>query len=129
LRAVADRLNKEWGATPVRVHAIAEYYGVTEAQYPHTLKGRGFSDAEIGTHAGLADTSLAMAIDPHLVRTDRLRAGTSLGSADGVSGDPRRSSAELGKAGVEAIVAQTVDAIKKASRSRRATHAQRLLKT
>ena len=32
LKAVADRLDREWAATPVRVHAIDEYYRVTETR-------------------------------------------------------------------------------------------------
>lgn len=113
-KAVADRLNREWAATPVRVHAVEEYYRVTQTEYVQALKHRGYRDEEIGTHAGLADTSLMLAVDSRLVRTDRLRSGAKLGSADGVYGDPRRSSAELGQLGVDAIVARTVDAIRKA---------------
>ena len=113
-KAVADRLNREWAATPVRVQAVAEYYRVTQTEYVQALKRRGYRDEEIGMHAGLADTSLMLAVDPRQVRMDRLRSGTKLGSADGVHGDPRRSSAELGQLGVDIIVARTVDAIRKA---------------
>src|SRR6266852_4226189 len=113
-KAVAERLNREWAATPVRVHAIEEYYQITQREYVQALKSRGYRDEEIGTHAGLADTSLMLALDPRLVRMERLGSGTKLGSADGVQGDPRRSSASLGRLGVDAIVSQTADAIKKA---------------
>ena len=118
LRAVADRLNKEWAASPARAHAIDEYYRAAETTYPQALRGRGYRDDEIGTHAGLADTSLALAIDPGLVRTERLQGGAKLGRADGVYGDPRRASAELGQLGVDAIVATTVDAIRRATTRR-----------
>ena len=114
LKAVADRLNREWAATPVRVHAVDDYYRAGEVAYPQALKSRGYRDEEIGTHAGLADTSLALAVEPRLVRADRLQAGEPLGRAEGVYGDPRRSSAELGQLGVEAIVDATVTAIKRA---------------
>ena len=57
-RAVADRLNREWARSAVRVHAVEEYYRVVQADYVQALKRRGYSDEEIGTHAGLADTSL-----------------------------------------------------------------------
>lgn len=114
LKTAADRLNREWIATPVRVHAVKEYYRVSQTEYVQALKSRGYRDEEIGTHAGLADTSLMLALDPRLVRTDRLRADAKLGSADGVYGDPRRASAELGQLGVDAIVTQTVEAIRKA---------------
>ena len=53
-------------------------------------------------------------LDPSLVRSGRLQAGAKLTAADGVYGDPRRASAELGKIGVDMIVARTVDAIRKA---------------
>src|SRR5262249_52362448 len=78
-------------------------------------KERGYSEAEIGTHAGLADTSLALAVDPSLVRGERLRSGAKLAPSDGVHGDPARASAELGNIGVDAIVARTVDAIRRAT--------------
>jgi len=115
LKAVADRLNREWVASGVRVHAVPEYYRATESGYPQLLKQGGYRDDEIGTHAGLADTSLALALDAGLVRAERLRAEPRPGRADGVYGDPRRASAELGQLGVNLIVTQTVDAIRKAS--------------
>ena len=115
-KVVADRLNRQWASTPARAHAVPEYYRVTETRYPQVLKNRGYSEQEIGTHAGLADTSLSLAIDPSLVRTDRLQ--SVAGAAAGVYGDPRRSSAELGQLGVDAVVAQTVDAIKLATARR-----------
>jgi creatinine amidohydrolase len=108
-KTVADRLDREWAASPVRAHAIEEYYRVSESGFGQLLKSKGYSEEEIGVHAGLADTSLALAVDPRLVRTDRLQPG------EGVRGDPRRSSAELGQLGVELIVTRTVDAIRKAT--------------
>ena len=114
LRAVADRLNKEWAATPVRAHAVEEYYRITVDAYGRALKARGIRDDEIGTHAGVADTSLTLALAPGMVRTERLHSGTKLSSADGVYGDPTRSTAELGQLGVDAIVTGTVEAIRKA---------------
>jgi creatinine amidohydrolase/Fe(II)-dependent formamide hydrolase-like protein len=114
MKVVADRLNREWSAMPaVRVHAILEYYRASETTYVQALKRHGFGAAEIGTHAGLADTSLMLATDPRLVRADRLRSDTGLVAANGVYGDPRRSSAELGKLGVDAVVSETVAAIRK----------------
>jgi creatinine amidohydrolase len=111
LRKVAATLNAEWAATPVRAHAIVEYYTASDSGFADMLRQKGFSDAQIGTHAGLADTSLALAVDPSLVRVDQLGAATH-GKADGVYGDPRRASAELGKPALDMIVARTVEAIK-----------------
>ncbi len=113
VRVVAERLNREWAGTPVRAHDVAEYYLVTQTEYEHALRQRGYSSAEIGTHAGLADTSLMLAVDPSLVRLHQLQSGPNPGHAQGVYGDPRRASADLGQLGVDAIVARTVDAIRK----------------
>ena len=110
---VADKLNREWAAAPVRVHALTEYYRVVDADYPAALKRHGFRDAEIGTHAGLADTSLSLAVDPHIVRVERMRADT-LGPDQGVHGVPGRSTAEAGQLGVDLIVSHTVAAIRQA---------------
>jgi creatinine amidohydrolase/Fe(II)-dependent formamide hydrolase-like protein len=113
-QAVAARLGREWKNTPARVHALTEYYRAAEIEYASALKARGHADAEIGTHAGLADTSLALAVDPALVRTGELAAGRNLDAAHGVYGDPRGASAELGRIGVDLIVQRSVDAIRRA---------------
>jgi len=113
--AVAKKLNREWSATHVRVHALTDYYRVTETEYRQALKSRGFSDSEIGTHAGVADTSLALAIDPRIVREAHLAGGTSLDAAHGVYGDPRRASVAAGAVGVDLIVRESVAAIRRAT--------------
>jgi creatinine amidohydrolase/Fe(II)-dependent formamide hydrolase-like protein len=111
--AVAQRLDREWSRSGIRVRALTEYYRVTETQYRQALKSRGFTDAEIGTHAGVADTSLALAVDPRLVRAAELASASSLDAAHGVYGDPRRASAEAGAVGVDLIVRESVAAIRR----------------
>ncbi len=60
---VKDKLNREWAKDPAcRVHAPLEYYRITQTAYVAALKAHGVSDAEMGSHAGLADTALALAI-------------------------------------------------------------------
>jgi hypothetical protein len=108
--AVAARLNREWAATDARAHAIEEYYRASETEFPRLLKSKGYREEEVGTHADLADTSLMLAIDPNLVRANRLQPG------DGVRGDPTRSNPQLGQLGVDLIVTRTVDTIKRPSR-------------
>ena len=117
-QAVADRLNREWAATPVRAHAIVEYYRVTTTAYADALRKRGFTADEIGTHAGVADTSLTLSLAPGMVRSDRLGSAPKPAASDGVYGDPRRSSAEMGQLGVDAIVSATVVAIRQATARR-----------
>src|SRR5262249_5892141 len=117
LKEVAAQLNREWAGTPARAHFIGEDYRGTETAYVQALRAKGLTDAPIGSHAGTADTSLQMAIDPAMVRPDRLDGAQS--PATGTSGDPRPSTAALGQLGVDLIVAQTVAAIKKARTEKR----------
>jgi creatinine amidohydrolase/Fe(II)-dependent formamide hydrolase-like protein len=112
LEVVARRLDREWAGSPVRAHAIEEYYRAAEIGFGRLLKSRGYGESEIGTHAGLADTSLMLGVDPGMVRTDLLGESKPGG---GVHGDPRRASAALGKLGVDLIVARTVAAVKQAT--------------
>jgi creatinine amidohydrolase/Fe(II)-dependent formamide hydrolase-like protein len=107
--AVAAKLDKEWAASPVRVHAIGEYYRAATSEFSESLRKQGFSDKEIGLHAGLSDTSLMLAVDPKVVRTDRMQ------KSEGVTGDPQRATAQLGQAAADAIVLQTVAAIRAAT--------------
>ena len=112
----AARLNKEWGAgDPCRAHALLDYYRVTQTRYVAALKARGFGEAEIGTHAGLADTALSVAVDPSLVRADVLAHGAPFSARDGVYGDPRRATVDLGQVGVQQIVESSVAAIRAAT--------------
>ncbi len=113
MRRVAERLNRQWGTAGARVHAIEEYYQVTQREYVDELKRRGFGMAEIGTHAGLADAALTLALAPELVRSERLARDTP-SPAQGEHGDPRRASIALGEIGSELIVSHTVAAIREA---------------
>ncbi|MCW5659297.1 MAG: creatininase family protein [Burkholderiaceae bacterium] len=104
LERVAGRLNRAWG----RVNGViflAQYYRAAQA-FDATLAARGYTQQEIGRHAGLADTALAWAVDASLVRPQ------SLQPVPGVDGDPRRASAELGRSGVEHIVSASVAALR-----------------
>ena len=113
IAAAAQRLNRSWAGDVARAHALAEYYRVVESSYPNLLRAHGMRDDEIGTHAGLADTALMLALDASQVRTHLLPS-----NAAGVNGDPRRATSALGQLGVELIVAQTADAIRTATSRR-----------
>ena len=117
---VATKLNREWATDPTcRVHALSEYYKASQNAFAAALKRRGYSDAEIGTHAGLADTSLTLALDKTLVRVDALAHAAKPGLPDGVYGDPRQASADLGQQGVQQIVESSVQAIQALTRTPR----------
>ena len=112
-KIVADHLNREWVTTPVRVHAVEEYYRAAEDEFAKLLIEKGYSPGEVGPHAGLADTSLMLALDPRLVRAERLGVGAN---TDGIEGDPAHATADLGRLGVDLIVAKTVAAIRQAQK-------------
>lgn len=116
LKEAAAALNKEWAGSGVRAHFIEDYYRATQTAYVQALRAKGLGEPQIGTHAGAADTSLMLAIDPSLVRSDRL---SGHNASDGTAGDPAASSAALGQLGVDLIVSQTVAAIRKAQAEKR----------
>ena len=113
LDRVAARLNREWaGPRGGRVDALPEYYRAANEGFAAMLKAQGFAAGEIGLHAGLADTALMLALDPAQVRMPVATARPRGAAADGVTGDPRRATAELGRPAVERIVADSVTALR-----------------
>ncbi|GBQ60387.1 creatininase [Komagataeibacter swingsii DSM 16373] len=111
LRAVADTLNHRWQGQGAHVLYVAEYYDVVPGAYSTWLRQHGHA-AEVGMHADLSDTSLMLALDPALVRTQALRAAPLPTPAQGVyGGDPRQASAALGQAGANMQVAAAVTAM------------------
>lgn len=117
-RHAADKINKQWAAdTNYHAYALTAYYEASQAPFIQILRGKGYSDAEIGKHAGLSDTSLALAVDKSLVRPELLAEAARVGVAGGVYGDPRRSTAELGQMGIQIIVDKSVQAIQDAIKS------------
>lgn len=118
LKTVVARLNRDWVKTPARAHYIADYYQAAQAAFPRALQAKGLSATESGGHAGAADTSLLLALDASMVRSDRLARAAGDGRKGGTDGDPRAASAEFGAIGVEMIVTQTVAAIRSAQARR-----------
>lgn len=121
LQAVATRLNRDWAGSTARAHFIGTYYDAAQAPYVQALRDHGLNAAQIGSHAGAADTSLMLATDASLVRRDRLQSGYDAAQAKalGISGDPGPSSAALGQLGVDLIVSRSTAAIREAIALRR----------
>lgn len=116
---VAAKLNRAWGKAgksgpnaDARAWALLDYYDITQTKYIAELQKRGFSAAEIGLHAGLADAALMLATDPAMVRSEAMAHGARPGVADGVRGDATRATAELGQIGIRLQVDTSVEAIK-----------------
>jgi creatinine amidohydrolase/Fe(II)-dependent formamide hydrolase-like protein len=111
LKAVSEFLNIEWAARSTRVLYASIYYESQTRDFTEWLKLRGETTGDIGTHAGLADTSLLLAVYPRGVRSDKLAAGRA-GDGSGVTGDPRKASATYGKKGLDIAIESTVRQIR-----------------
>ncbi len=98
MRDVAAKLNQEWQGTGARAHFIGDYYEKSsEDARKHIIEKLGIPESEIGSHAGISDTSQMMFVNPNHVRLNKRAPGG--GSPDsGVSGDPTKATAELGEA-------------------------------
>jgi creatinine amidohydrolase/Fe(II)-dependent formamide hydrolase-like protein len=109
MKTVSEMLNKEWAGTGVRIHFVPEYYSGTG--YAQWLEQQGEKKEDIGTHAGITDTSQLMAIDARLIRKDKL-ANRGGFEGSGVSGNPTRASVAYGKKGLELKVETAVKRVK-----------------
>ena len=119
VQQVVAQLNKSWATTGAKAIVPEVYYSTSSDGYAQILRQHGIHDDEIGTHAGLADTALLLAVAPQMVRQEAMRSGPKVGQADGVyGGDPRRATAELGQLGIDAIVSKTVQALKASTATR-----------
>ncbi len=100
MTAVATKLNEEWQGGPTKVYALTDYYEEGRVHYRAWLEAAyGYDDSVIGSHAGISDTSQMLFVHPAGVRKDRILPWG--GPKDsGVSGDPARATAEIGKMGI-----------------------------
>jgi creatinine amidohydrolase len=101
LKAVADKLNEEWKGGDTRVYALTDYYEASRIYYRAWLEAQfGYDDQTAGSHAGIPDTSQMLFIRPAGIRKDQIKPWG--GPQDsGVSGDPTKATAEIGRMGVE----------------------------
>jgi len=94
-RRVADTLTRLWRGRGIRVANLARYYAANGQE--EWLKAQGFSEAQIGLHAGLLDTAELMALTPEGVRADLLAPKNWPAGATGARGDPTLASAAIGQ--------------------------------
>jgi creatinine amidohydrolase/Fe(II)-dependent formamide hydrolase-like protein len=114
--AVAATLNAEWAGSNVRVHAIPGYYRSDPEGDAAIMMSRGIKREQIGNHADPRDTSQMMAVDPTMVRNSKI---VNADGKNGIQGDPRGSTAEIGRALIDKNMARTVDMIRQSIASSR----------
>jgi creatinine amidohydrolase len=113
--AIAAKLTAEWVGMGTRVHAIPGYYRSDPDGDAAIMMARGITREQIGNHADPRDTSQMMAVDPTMVRNAKIVAADG---KNGIQGDPRGSTSEIGRALLEKNLTRTVDMIKAAIAAR-----------
>ncbi|MEK9499825.1 creatininase family protein [Gaopeijia maritima] len=101
MEEVANALNQEWRGSGVRVHFIGDYYSANG--FREWVAEQGHPASEIGSHAGILDTSILMSVAPEHIRMDERAPGGGF-EGSGVSGDPTKASAEYGAVGMQMSV-------------------------
>jgi creatinine amidohydrolase len=98
---VADKLNEEWKDGGAKVYALTGYYEEGRVHYRAWMEAAfGYDESIIGSHAGISDTSQMLHVRPAGIRKDQIKPWG--GPADsGVSGDPMKATAEIGRMGLE----------------------------
>lgn len=101
IKNVAEKLNAEWKDAGVKVFALTDYYEQSRLYYRAWLEAAlGYSWDTAGSHAGITDTAQMLFVHPTGIRKDQLKPWG--GPQDsGVSGDPTKATAEIGKMGIE----------------------------
>ncbi len=110
LQSVARALNRQWAKTDVRVHFVPDYY--SESAFRAWLQSQGEKPADIGTHAGIADTSQLIAVYPSGIRSNQVATGADR-ALTGASGNPARANATYGNKGLELKIEGAVAQIRK----------------
>jgi creatinine amidohydrolase len=101
LTNVAAKLNAEWAGSGVRVYALTDYYQKSRVELRAWLLEKfGYDAATAGSHAGITDTSQLLYIFPEGIRRDRLMPNGG-GPNSGVSGDPTKATADIGRQAIE----------------------------
>ncbi len=110
MNTVAEKLNQEWKGSGFRAHFIGDYYAKGESDGRKHLKEKlGLADAQIGDHAGIESTSEMLFVNPAHVRRSKLAPGSA---ESGVSGDPSKATADIGRVLVQLKVDNAVAQIR-----------------
>lgn len=93
---VAENLQHEMRKIGVTLASLDAYYDYTRNGQVKWLEKQGYSQKEIGTHAGIRDTSEMLAVYPQGVRKAAIK-DSALGDASGGDGAATKASAKTGR--------------------------------
>jgi creatinine amidohydrolase len=97
MRAVTEQLSAEWAATDTRIYLIDDYYSKSSDDATRYItEEMGIPQGQIGSHAGISDTSQLMFVNPLHIRRDQLAEGGGF-EGSGVSGNPTLATPEIGE--------------------------------
>lgn len=114
MKEVSEYLNEEWKATATRVHFVSDFYngpGIRDS-----LVAEGIPEEALGRHAGLLDVAYLLAVNPKMIRQNRI---AELGRDPdenwklGFDGDPSLATIEIGKRSISQKIKVSVDQITK----------------
>jgi creatinine amidohydrolase/Fe(II)-dependent formamide hydrolase-like protein len=108
---VAEKLNEEWQSFNTRVLHISNYYSLNgQADW---LRANGYTDRQIGTHAGIRDTSELLFVLPKGVRNHYLSLDRNYyREPTGSNGEPALASREIGAIMLQLKVESAVQQIR-----------------
>lgn len=109
---VVQNLHREMHKLGITLASIHAYYDYTQNQQVEWLEQQGFTPQEIGTHAGIRDTSEMLAAYPQGVRKASLK-DSVMGDASGGDGTATKATAEIGKKMLALKVAAAIKQIEK----------------
>lgn len=109
MEEVANALNEEWRGSATHVYFLPDYY--SNNGFRDWLVSQGEKPEDIGSHAGITDTSQVLAVNPEHIRMDK-RADRGGFEGSGVSGNPTHASVEYGKKGIELKVQAAIRQLK-----------------
>ena len=102
LRNVADKLNKEWEKSDVKVYALTDLYDKGHEYLEAWLFAQyGWDSSIVGSHAGIQDTSQMLYVKPEDVRKNRIADSFNNKQESSVSGDPTKATEEFGRVALE----------------------------
>ena len=109
MKAVAERLSKQWPADGATIHYLAEYYDYTDVK--RFLESEGIKQVDEGFHDDVGISSQMLVVDPNSVRTEERMAKGKM-SINGVSLAPPEGQ-RIGKKVIDYRAERTVAAIRK----------------